>query len=167
MTEHKKSKHPALRRKTSSLSETSSLTCSEEVACRISTYLKTLIRSSQRRARLFPAHIASYVGHNHDHLEDIKWRYSRIIELWRAHILHDDTWHSNVFQDAFGEHLSRICLALAEWVDTRRNCYKQFHPADQAHKIALLERLINSLEQAWLTWSLCVEIHKQAIDRSL
>jgi len=82
-------------------------------------------------------------------------------------MLHDDSWQSNIFQDTFGEHLVRICLALAEWADVRRNCYAPFHPVDQSHEIAGLQNLIGSLEQAWLTWSLCVEIHKQATDCSL
>jgi hypothetical protein len=167
MTERRESKFPFMRHATPSLSPVASLACSEEVACRISTYLKTLLRGSQRRARMLPIHIGSYVGHNHDHLEDITWRYTRIIELWRVHILHDNTWRSNVFQDTFREHLVRICLALAEWADARRNCYEHFNPVDQTHKIATLEKLINSLEQAWLTWSLCVEIHRQATDCSL
>jgi hypothetical protein len=77
---------------------------------------------------------------------------------------HDDSWESNVFQDTIGEHLVRICLALAEWADTRRNCYEPFHPVDQTHEIVALEKLISSLEQTWLTWSLCVEIYKQATD---
>jgi hypothetical protein len=58
----------------------------------------------------------------------------------------------------------QICLALAEWADTRRNCYEPFHPVDQTHEIVALEKLISSLEQTWLTWSLCVEIYKQATD---
>jgi hypothetical protein len=77
---------------------------------------------------------------------------------------HDDSWESNVFQDTIGEHLVQICLALAEWADTRRNCYEPFHPVDQTHEIVALEKLISSLEQTWLTWSLCVEIYKQATD---
>ena len=167
MTERRESKFPFMRHATPSLSPVASLACSEEVACRISTYLKTLLRGSQRRTRLLPIHIGSYVGHNHDQLEDITWRYTRIIELWRVHILHDNTWRSNVFQDTFREHLVRICLTLAEWADARRNCYEHFNPVDQTLKIATLEKLFNSLEQAWLTWSLCVEIHKQATDCSL
>jgi hypothetical protein len=77
---------------------------------------------------------------------------------------HDDSWESNVFQDTIGEHLVQICLALAEWADTRRNCYEPFHPVDQTHEIVALEKLISSLEQTWLMWSLCVEIYKQATD---
>jgi len=167
MTERRESRFPFMRQASPSLLPVAPLACSEEVACRISTYLKTLLRSSQRRTRLFPIDSGSYVAQKHHHLEDITWRYTRIIELWRAHMLFDATWQSNVFQDTFGEHLVRICLVLAAWADARRNCYKQFHSVDQTHKIASLEKLINSLEQSWLTWSLCVEIHKQATDCSL
>ena len=158
---------PLTREKPSTISPVASLACSEEVACRISAYFKTLLRSSKRRTLMIPIKFRSHVRHNPDCLEIIAWAYTRIIELWRSHMLHDDSWQSNVFQEAFGEHLVRICVALAEWADARRNCYEPFHPADQTHRLATLQVQIDSLEQVWLTWSLCVEIHRQATSCSL
>jgi hypothetical protein len=89
------------------------------------------------------------------------------VELWKSHILPDGYSQSEVFQDNFEERLVQICLALAECADAKRNFRGPFHPNDQTRKIAALETLVGSLEQAWLTWSLCVDIHKQANDRIL
>jgi hypothetical protein len=146
-----------------SLSPVASLSCTEEVACRISAYFETLLRSSQRRTQLFPSCARRSIQHNHNHLKDVAWRYTRIAELWKSRTHHDNTWQSTVFQDSFGEQLMRICLALAEWVDVRRSCYVPMQFVDETYTITALERKIESLEQGWMTWSLCVEIHKQAM----
>lgn len=167
MAERGKAILPLAREKPSSISPVASLACSEEVASRISAYFNTLLRSSKRRTLTIPINARSYVRHNHDCLESIAWAYTRIVELWKSHMLHDDSWQLNVFQDAFREHLVRICVALAEWADARRNCYEPFHPTNQSHRLAALQLQIDSLEQVWLTWSLCVEIHKQATSCSL
>ena len=155
------SKHQSVRTN-SSIPPVTSLDCSQEIACRISTYFKTLLRSSRRRTRLFPVHARTYAQHNHEDLEDVAWCYTRTVELWRSHTLYDDSCRSVVCEDNFVEHLVQICLTLAGWTDTRRNYCELFHPVDQTNEIAELRQLVISLEETWMTWSLCIEIHKQA-----
>lgn len=161
------SRPPSVQQTNSSISPVASLKCPEEVACRISTYFKTLLRSSQRKTRLLPIPTRSDARRNQDHLENVAWSYTRIVELWKSHMLNDGSLQFEVFQDNFEERLVQICLALAEYADAKRNFRGPFHPNDQTRKIALFETLVDSLEQAWLTWSLCVDIHKQANDRIL
>ena len=151
-----------VRQTNSSIIPVASLQCSEEIACRISTYFKTLLRSSRRRTRLFPLHARTYAQHNHKDLEDVAWNYTRIIELWRSHTLYDGSCRSDVCENNFEEHLVQICTTLAEWADTRRNHCEVFHPVNQTNEIVELRKLVTSLEEAWMTWSLCIEIHKQA-----
>lgn len=151
----------------SSISPVASLNCSEEVACRISTYFKTLLRSSQRRTRFLPIHPGTNARHNQNRLEEISWRYTRIMELWRSHMLHHGSWQSDILQDNFEERLVQICLALREYTDVKRNCREPFQPSDQTRRMTALEALVDSLEQAWLTWTLCVDIHKQANNQGL
>lgn len=82
-------------------------------------------------------------------------------------MLHHGSWQSDIFQDNFEERLVQICLALTEYADVKRNCRGLFQPSDRTHRVAALEALVDSLEQAWLTWALCVDIHKQADDQGL
>lgn len=161
MIGRRESKHQSIQT-ISSIPPVTSLDCSQEIACRISTYFKTLLRSSRRKTRLFPIHVRTYAQHNHEDLEDVAWCYTRTVELWRSHTLHDDSCRSVVCEDNFIDHLVQICLTLAGWADTRRNYCEVFHPVDQANEIAELRKLVISLEETWMTWSLCIEIHKQA-----
>lgn len=82
-------------------------------------------------------------------------------------MLHHGSWQSDIFQDSFEERLVQICLALAKYIDVRRNCRGPFQPRDQTRGFAALEALVDSLEQAWLTWTLCIEIHERANDEGL
>ena len=82
-------------------------------------------------------------------------------------MLHHGSWQSDILQDNFEERLVQICLALTEYTDVKRNCREPFQPSDQTRRTAALEALVDSLEQAWLTWTLCVDIHKQANDQGL
>jgi hypothetical protein len=82
-------------------------------------------------------------------------------------MLHHGSWQSDILQDNFEERLVQICLALREYTDVKRNCREPFQPSDQTRRMTALEALVDSLEQAWLTWTLCVDIHKQANNQGL
>lgn len=140
-----------------------SLASSEEVACRISAYFKTLLRASERRASLSSSRGQPYLQTNHEHLDKVAWQYARVIELWRTRDTHESAWQSTPFDRAFRDALVTICRALDGWTTSWRERYRPEERRDRTDDIATLEKLVHSLEQVWMTWSLSVEILHQAL----
>lgn len=150
-----------------SVQPVASLSCSEEVACRISTYFRTLLRSSERRASLSLSKGQPRLRINHEHLEEVAWKYARVVELWKTRDMNDSAWQSPPFETAFKESLMSICRALDEWTNSWRERYRPEDSRDRTHDIATLEERVHSLEQTWMTWSLSVEIFHQALSYQL
>jgi hypothetical protein len=138
-----------------------SLESLDEVCSHVNNDFDALLKVSPRKTwPIFPGGKAlegsSSARSLQERLQAAKWRYERILELWRVGDGHGTGQQSVLLQDWFEERLVRLSRILTELRCAVRGHRKLF--ADDEASLSSLGEALESLDEAMLTCSLCAKV---------